>query len=311
MRAVAVFVVALALAGCVAPIDPGPTVAQLSDATKSTRAAMQEYDRDLVAYRNAQIRTRALEVPIRVQAARGTCVEGGVSCRVVVPLADGSLSELAVGSALGKTLEALDEIVLYMETLGGLAAAETDADLAAMADRAANSVAALASLAQVAIPGAGAIAPFAPAVGRAVAWVAGQAREQAKLVALRDASAAMQTVLAPASTFFADIADAAHALKAVPARTAALAALGRFNESGGEANLAALVKALAAADALAAAKPGQLFLDLNDAHKAFADALAAPVFGRENVRLAIAKVRAEAGRMTQLVKALRDAASQS
>lgn len=311
MRLLGVLLLAAALGGCVAPIDPRPAVAELSEATKTAQTALRDYDREIAAYRTNQVRARALAEPIRVQAAADTCVEGATACRIVVPLGGNRFSDLYVVSALDNHLAAIEEISLYMETLTALAAAESDADLAAAADRAASSVAKIAALASVAVPGAAAIVPLAQPVGRAVAWVAGQAREQAKLVALRDATARMQSVLDKATKSFAEVADAAHGIKVRMSLDATIAALGRFNANGGTDNLASLVKAAAATDAMAAASPGKLFLDLNDAHKALADALAAPVFSRENVRAAVTKMKTESKRVAQIVQALRDATPQS
>lgn len=311
MRRLGVLLLAAALAGCVAPIDPRPAVAELSEATKTAQTALRDYDREIAAYRTNQVRARALAEPIRVQAAANTCEAGASACRMVVPLGNGTFGDLYVVSALDNHLAAIEEIALYMETLKALAAAESDADIAAAADRAASSVAKIAALAAVAVPGAAALVPLAQPVGRAVAWVAGQARDQAKLVALRDATARMQSVLGAATARFAAVADAAHEIKASTSRDATTTALGNFNRNGGAENLAALVKAAAATDALAAASPGKIFRDLNDAHKALADALAAPVFSRENVRAAVAKMKTESKRVAQIVEALRDAASQS
>lgn len=307
MRAVFVFaaVAALALAGCTKPVDFAPAVATLAAGAKDAQSAFADLDakaaqveRRIKLWRIAENRS-----PVTVE---GGCNVASSGCALVAEL-DGSTLDLGapLEKIAAKQIAILDALVEYTQNLGALAVADSKEEIDAQAAKISGAIAAVAAL----VPGGAPVAAIAPPVGNALAWLAGVARDRARLAVLREATAKMQSVLARASH---ELAESAQRLDTTLRREAIIEFESNRAVWDRRATVASLEKWIGSSvrlDALIKSNPSQSFDALVNAHQALAEALQNPPQDLASLVKDLDRFADLAKRAAKFAKEIREAAN--
>jgi hypothetical protein len=309
--AVVVFAAALTTA-CANPAQFAPAVETLATATKAAQSAMVDSDALAGAALNRAMLRHALENPRSIEIRDGECEPESPRCSFWVS-GKGRSVDLTqpAASIIPNQLAAMAALVEYTQALERLVVAPDKAALDDVNAKVTDAIKKVAALAQL-TPTFGV---FAEPIGQAIAWVIGEAQDQARMSALRTATANMQSVIEKAAPIFDRQVERNY-------RTHIQDMRAEFNEKReafgnaiktpaqpNNASIEAIKAYLSAASNLNAAlvgRPDGMFAKVASAHAALKDAVHNPYSDRAALMRAVSDLADELKRGAALLRKLRD-----
>ena len=267
---------------CSTASDHTAVIKKFADATGSVKDAMVAYDQAAAERLTGLVRANAVAQKKGLNGNSGPgyviepedCQSASVECVAVYQETsdDPDPESLTYVTIIPQHVAAARALADYADALKAVAEADSTAQVKAALDQAA---AATSSLANIAQPGASAVAqPFAGATANGLAWLYGRYQEKMKISALREATQRMNPEVKKAAELFGNTATLIDTTGRTASAQAVDDAKAAFDDSPSTSALGDLAASVNSFDRQLKVSPNDVFEQLADTHQKLTDALA-------------------------------------